>query len=243
MTTSMNYSSARASTVRRPSRLHGIALSVATDFRAISTGHMWSTMVTFALPLLFVLFGLIRNSGAAIMLMTFFTMGYWLMSIAAMFSLNGTEKTAALTAVMPVSRCNQVLGKYCSSLVLLVVAVVECMIEYALSIVMFDLDVSLGLSVLAVFIPSFVILALVEVPLLFIIGFTRGIQITAVLSAALVWVEMLIDRFFPGLVASIANALVSLPLVGKIVLSIIAIVVLAAASFSVSLRSWQRREW
>ncbi|NMM93555.1 ABC-2 transporter permease [Bifidobacterium oedipodis] len=243
MTTSMNYSSARTSTVRRPSRLRGIALSVATDFRAISTGRMWSTIAAFALPLLFVLFGLIRNTGAAIMLMTFFTMGYWLMSIATMFLLNDMEKSSALTAIMPVSRLNQVLGKYCSSLLLLVIAVIECMIEYVLSIVMFDLDVSLGLSVLAVFIPSFVMLALVEVPLLFIIGLTRGIQITAVMSAALVWVEMLIDRFFPGLVASIANALVSLPLVGKIMLSIIAIAVLAVASFAVSLRSWQRREW
>ena len=228
--------------VRRPSKLYGIALSVATDFRAISTGHMWSTMAAFALPLLFVLFGLIRNSGAAMMLMTFFTMGYWLMSIAAMFSLNGTEKTAALTAVMPVSRCNQVLGKYCSSLVLLVVAVAECMVEYVLSIVMFGLDVSLGLSVLAVSIPSFVVLILVEVPLLFIIGFTRGIQITAVLSAALVWVEMLIDRFFSEQVVWLSQTLVSLPLEWKVILSVVAVAVLATVSFAISLWRWSRRE-
>ncbi|OZG68929.1 ABC-2 transporter permease [Bifidobacterium eulemuris] len=237
-----NYSSARASTVRRPSGLRGVTLSVATDFRAISTGHMWSTMVVFAIPLLFVLFGLIRNSGAAIMLMTFFTMGYWLMSVAGMFSLNGTEKSSSLTAVMPVSRCNQVLGKYCSSLVLLVVAVAECVIEYVLSIVMFGLDASVGFSVLAVFIPLYVALALVEVPLMFSVDLTRGIQITAVLSAGLVWACVLVDRFLPGLVAWVAQSLEPLPLTGKMTLSIVALGALAAASFAVSLRQWTRRE-
>ena len=98
------------------------------DYQTITDSGLVSILVTFLFPLIAFMVGTV---GALALSLTL-TVGYWALSAAGLFVNTSSVQCGRLSALMPVTRSHQVVGRYLSAGVLGVVCLAEIIVQIGL---------------------------------------------------------------------------------------------------------------
>ena len=102
------------------------------DYQTITDSGLVSILVTFLFPLLFPLIAFMVGTVGALALCLTLTVGYWALSAAGLFVNTSSVQCGRLSALVPVTRSHQVVGRYLSAGVLGVVCLAEIIVQIGL---------------------------------------------------------------------------------------------------------------
>lgn len=109
-----------------------IGRAMRLDYQTITDSGLVSILVTFLFPLLFPLIAFMVGTVGALALSLTLTVGYWALSAAGLFVNTSSVQCGRLSALMPVTRSHQVVGRYLSAGVLGVVCLAEIIVQIGL---------------------------------------------------------------------------------------------------------------
>lgn len=218
------------------------------EFELVSGNGPMGTLIGFLLPMFFVLIiwaEAIRS--VAFGLMVVFTLGYWVLSVGALFVSGGGESAGRLISVIPVRRRAQVTARYAVAGLFILLAVVELACEIMLATVLFGFE-GLGADALAMLLfGSAVALCVImafEIPFYFAHEYTWATQVFVVSCSMMVCAVSCIGIILPdAVVQRTAAAVTSLPPGAGYAGGAVAGVLAVTVSYLLSMRIWTAKEF
>ena len=226
------------------------------DYQTITDSGLVSALLTFLCPLLFPLVAFMVGTVGALALCLTMTVGYWALSAAGLFVNTSSVQCGRLSALMPVTRSHQVLGRYLSAGALGLICVVEITAQIGVlrlidtvrlpvpwqddAVPMSAIPVGMVIGMAMV---VFVAIAALEMPFYYAFEFTKAsswfwsavFAVAGVIGVCIILIPDSVQR-------SIAETLAILPgwLWGLI--GVIGCVAAIAISYAISRHIWLRKE-
>lgn len=112
--------------------LHAVCRVIRLDYETITDCALSATSAALLFPLLFPLIVFLVGTVGALALSTVLTVGYWALSTAGLFVSTSSVQCGRLSALLPVTRSRQVVGRYLSAGILGLICLVEMWIQMGL---------------------------------------------------------------------------------------------------------------
>lgn len=233
-----------------------VARMILLDLRTAGDETIAGTVGVTLLPLAFAALGLFMTPVAALAFCWVLTVGYWSLSVGALFITTNHPVSGRLGVLLPISRGHQVVGRYLSIGLFAAICLVETAIQYGLMRLIEVFGVTMPwmqhrgatglpplLPVLGVTAIVVVIAGCAQAPFFYRMEYAKAANAFWTMVFVLVALGTLIGVLAPDVwLERIATAALGMPGWGWTLAGLAVCVAVVAVSYAVSRRIWLRKE-
>lgn len=245
--------------VRRAGARPSFLLMMRLDYETITDSGASTTLVSVLCPLLFPLLGFLIGAVGATAICLTLTVGYWALLVAGLFVNTNAAQSGRLSALLPVTRAHQVVGRYLSAGVIALICLAQILVQYVMlwlialvptplhgaaagrdAVTLAQIPLA---PVTAAAMAAFVLIVALEMPFYYALEFAKASSwfwsaVFMIAALAAIWIMLVPD----GVQRSVLGALAVLPAWGWAVAGVACCAAAIAVSYAVSRRIWLRKE-